>query len=76
MKLSMHSFEPLLVDMRIDLRGGNIGVAEHLLNDPQIGAVPEQVRCEAVPEKVWVNILLQPGVARVLFYDLPDSRCG
>ena len=76
MKLSMHGFKPLLVDMRIDLRGGNIGVAQHLLDDPQIGAVPEQMRRETVPEKMWINIFLQTGAARVLFYDLPDARCG
>lgn len=75
-KLPMHSFKPLLIDMRIDLRRGNVGVAQHLLDDPQIGAVPEQVRCETVPEKVWINIFLHPGVARVLFYNLPDTRCG
>jgi hypothetical protein len=75
MKLPMHGFKPLLIDMRIDLRGGNIGVAQHLLDDPQIGAVPEQMRRETVPEKMWINIFLQPGAARVLFYDLPDTRC-
>jgi len=76
MKLPMHSFKPLLIDMRIDLRRGNIGVAQHLLDDPQIGAVPEEMRCETMPEKVWIDIFLQPGTARVLFYNLPDTRCG
>ena len=41
MKLPMDSFKPLLIDMRIDLRRRNIGVAQHFLDDPQIGAVPE-----------------------------------
>jgi hypothetical protein len=76
MKLPMHSFKPLLVDMRIDLRGGNIGVAQHLLNDSQIGAVPEQMRRETVPEKMWINVLVEPGPLRVFFHDLPDTRCG
>jgi len=76
MKLPMHSFKPLLIDMRIDLGGGNIGVAQHFLDDSQIGAVPEQMRRETVPEKMWINIFLEPGAARVLFYDLPDTRCG
>lgn len=72
----MHSFKPLLINVRIDLRGGNIGVAQHFLDDPQIGAVPEQMRRETVPEKVWINIFLQSGPGRVFFYDLPDARCG
>src|SRR5439155_3224257 len=74
MKLPMHSFKPLLIDMRIDLSRRNIGVAEHLLNNPQIGAIPEQMRRETMAEKVRVNVLLQPGAPRVLLHDLPDTR--
>src|SRR6476620_6686447 len=76
MKLPMHGFKPLLIDMRIDLRGGNIGVAQHFLDDPQISAVAKKVCRETVPEKVWVNIFLQAGATRVVFYNLPDTRCG
>src|SRR2546423_13557972 len=75
MKLPMNSFKPLLIDMRIDLRSRNIGVAEHLLNNPQIGAVPEQMRRETMPEKVRVNGLLQSRPSCVFFYNLPDPRC-
>ena len=70
----MHSFKPLLIDMRIDLRGRNIGVPKHLLNNPQIGPVPEQMRRETMAEKVRVNVLLQPRAPRVFLYDLPDTR--
>ena len=70
----MHSFKPLLIDMRIDLRGRNIGVAQHLLDNAQIGAVAEQMRRETVPEKMRVNVFLQPGPPCVFFHDLPDSR--
>ena len=76
MKSPMHRFQPLLIDMRIDLRRRNIGVAQHFLNNPQIGAVPKQMRRETVPEKVRVNIFLEPRALRVFFYDLPDARCG
>ena len=76
MKSPMHRFQPLLIDMRIDLRRRNIGVTQHFLNNPQIGAVPEQMRRETVPEKVRVNIFLEPRALRVFFYDLPDARCG
>ena len=70
----MHSFKPLLIDMRIDLRRRNIGVAEHFLNNPQIGAVPEKMRRETMAEKVRVNVLIKPGAPRVLLHDLPDTR--
>ena len=70
----MHSFKPLLIDMRIDLRRRNIGVAEHLLNNPQIGAVSEQMRRETMAKKVRVNVFLQPGAPRVFLHDLLDTR--
>ena len=70
----MHSFKPLLIDMRIDLRRRNVGVAEHLLNNPQIGAIPEKMCRETMAEKVRVNVLLKPGAPRVLLHDLPDTR--
>ena len=75
MKLSMHGFQSLLIDMGIDLRCRNVGVAEHFLDDAQIRAIPQQMRCEAVSQKVRVNVLFQSGAARMLFYDLPDARC-
>ena len=76
MKLSMDGLEPLLVDMCVNLRSRNIGVAEHFLNDPQIGAIAKQVGREAMPEKVRVNVLFESGALCVFFYDLPDARCG
>ena len=75
-KLPMHSFKPLLIDVRVHLRRRNIGVAEHFLNDPQIGAIAKQVGREAMPEKVRVNVLFESRALCVFFYDLPDARCG
>ena len=76
MKLAMHSLEPLLIDMGIDLGGRDVRVAKHLLDDSKIRAVAEQMRCEAVPQKVRINILFQSGALGVFFNDLPDPRCG
>ena len=74
MKLAVHGFQSLLIDVRIDLRCRNVGVAEHFLDDAQIGAVAQQVRRETVPEQMRVNVLFQAGVPRFLFHDLPDTR--
>ena len=71
----MHSFEPLLVNMCVNLRRRNVGVPEHFLYDSQIGAVPQQMCRKTVPEQVRVNILFQSGPLGVLFYNLPDPRC-
>ena len=74
MKLPMHSFQSLLIDMRIDLRRRNIGMAEHFLDDAQIGAVPQEMRREAVSQKVRINVLFESGAARMFLHDLPDTH--
>jgi len=38
--------------VRVNLRGGEIGVAEEHLHDAQVGAVVEQVRGEGVAQGV------------------------
>src|SRR5437660_12115498 len=73
-KLPMHRLEPLLIDMRVDLRRRNIGVPEHFLNNPQIGTVAEEMRRKTVPEQMGINVFLQAGVARFFLHNLPDSR--
>ena len=72
----MHSLEPLLIDMGIDLCRRYVGVAQHLLDDSKIRAVAEQMRCEAMPQKVRINIFFQSGALRVLFHDLPNPCRG
>ena len=42
--------EPLLYDMGIDLRGGNIGVAEKLLHRAEIGAPLQEMAGKGVTE--------------------------
>ena len=70
----MHCFQALLIDVGINLRRRNIGVAEHFLNDAQVGAVAQQMRREAVPEQMRINILFQPSVPGFFLHDLPDPR--
>ena len=72
----MHSLEPLLIYMGINLRRRYVRMAQHLLDNSKIGAVAEQMRCKAVPQKVRINVLFQSGALRVLFDDLPNPRCG
>jgi len=75
-KLPMYSFKPLLIDVRVNLRRRNIGVAEHFLDDAQVSAVSKQVRRETVPEKMGINVFLQSGVPSMFFHDLPNPhRC-
>ena len=76
MELAMHSFKPLLIDMGIDLGRRDVRVAKHLLDDSKIRAVAEQMRCEAVPQKMRINVLFQSGALCVFLNDLPNPRCG
>ena len=39
-------------DVRVDLRRRQVGVAEELLDDPQVGAAVEEVRGERVAQRV------------------------
>ena len=75
MKLPVHGFETLLIDMRVNLGCRNIRMPKHFLNDAQICAIPEQVRCETVPEKMRINVFLQSGASGMFFHNLPDA-CG
>ena len=72
----MHSLEPLLIDMGVNLCRRYVGVAQHLLDDSKIRAVAEQMRCEAVAQKVRINVFVQSRALRVLFNDLPNPRCS
>ena len=72
----MHGFQTLLIDMRINLGRGNIGMTEHFLNDAQIGAIAEQVRGKTVPKQMRIDIFFQARLSGNSFYDLPDARCS
>ncbi len=67
-------FEPFLIDVGVDLCGGNVGVAHHLLNDPQIAAVFEKVRGEAVPQRVRRNAFGDARVTVQMCFDI-TARC-
>ena len=56
MKLPVHPLEPRLIDVRVDLRRGDAGVAEQLLHLPQVGAAGQQVRGKAVPQRVRADV--------------------
>jgi len=45
----MHGFEPLLIDVGVNLGGGNIRVAEHLLDDAEVGAIAKQMSGKGMP---------------------------
>src|SRR5574344_2859627 len=64
MALPVQLREPRGVDMRVDLGRADVRMPEKLLNGPDVGAMLEHVRREAVPQHVR-------GDARVV-----DADCG
>src|SRR5712675_1229923 len=64
------------VDVGVDLRGGDVGVAEKLLNQPQVRAALEQMRGERMAQDVRANLARNPRRARVFLQALeePDAR--
>ena len=55
-QVAHQAFEPLLQDMRVDLRGRYVGVAEQRLHDAQVGAVLQQVTGEGVAQDVRADL--------------------
>ena len=55
-KLPMHRPQPRHIDVRVNLRRGDAGMAEHLLHLPQIGPAGQQMGGEAVPQRVRTDV--------------------
>ena len=56
--------------MGVDLGRADVGVAEHLLQRPQIAAARQQVGGERVAQRVRAHPVIQAGGARVALDDL------
>ena len=63
MKFLMDILEPALLNMGIELGGGNIGMAEHELHRPKISAVLEQVRCKRMAQHMGTNLFVNGGLS-------------
>jgi hypothetical protein len=50
--LAVQRLQALARDVRVDLRGGDVGVAEQQLHHAQVGAVVDEVRGERVAQRV------------------------
>ena len=73
MKLLVNAGEVVGIDVGVDLGGGNVGVAEELLDDAEVGTMAKQVAGEGVSQDVRVDVLLDAGSAGNVFDDLPDA---
>ena len=62
----MHPLQAPPFYMRVDLRGRNIGMPEHDLNRPKIGAALKQMRRKRMPKHVRRNDLPDPSPQRTV----------
>src|SRR6478609_3284833 len=68
--------QPVGREVRVELRGGDVGVAEHLLQRAQVAAAREQVRGEGVAERVRAHPLGQARGGGVALNDLVEALAG
>lgn len=59
--------------MGIAVGSGNLGMAEHFLNNSQIRAVIEKMGCETMAQGVRGNRFLNPGFQCVFFDHFPNA---
>src|SRR4051812_28507646 len=52
MKLLVYVHQPLRVHVRVNLGRANVGVAQELLNHPEVGSAFQQMRCKRVTQHV------------------------
>src|SRR5262249_50864368 len=74
MKPVVHLTQPGLEHVGVDLRGREVGMAEHGLNGPQIGSALEQMRRERVAQHVRTEVTANAGPAPVGLERLPEAK--
>lgn len=61
-----------LVDVRVELGGGDVRVAKEFLHDTEVGPAVEEVGGEGVAEGVRMDVV-EAGAGGEAFDDLPDG---
>ena len=72
----MDLLEALARDVGVDFGGADARMAQHFLDDAEVGAVLEQVRREAVPEHVRSNVFIDATTFDALFDVQPKGHAG
>src|SRR5215475_15816149 len=76
-RLEIQLTPPAIGYVGVELRGCEIGMSEHFLNGPQVGASLEQVRRKRVAQQMRVDALgLEPGLAGQATQDEEDAGAG
>ena len=73
MKLFMDRLQALFIHVCINLRRGNVRMAQHLLHRTQVRPVLQQMRGERMTQGMRFDHFLDIGLARVMLDDLPRA---
>ena len=60
-------------DVRVNLRGGDVGMTEHRLNAPQVRSTFQKMGCETVPDYVRSQTLENTGFLTMTEQQLPEG---
>jgi len=67
----IYSAQSLLDHVRIDLRGRDIDMAEHVLQRPEISPAFQQVRRKGMPQRMRAKGLVNSRLVQILIEDFP-----
>ena len=76
MGLEVDLLDPLAGEVGVELGGRDVGVPEHLLHRAQVAAAGEQVRGEAVAQRVRAHLAVEPRGLGVALDDLVEPLAG
>lgn len=76
MELLVHVLEMRVGDVRIDLGGRDVGVAQQPLHTADVGAVHEQISRKAVSQRMGCNVFGNARQLGVLFYNPLNAAGG
>ena len=71
MELAVELLEVFLVDVRIDLRGADVRVPEHRLDEPEVRPPLQQMRRKGVAQGMGGEVLGDPGLQGIVSEELP-----
>src|SRR6185437_15296572 len=74
MEFAVNRLEAILIDVRVDLSGGDVAVAKQFLHDAQVGSAANQMRGKAVPEGVRADRFQQAALSAILFHQHPKPH--
>ena len=73
MEFTVHFLQASFIHMGVDLRGADICMPEHFLNNAQIGSATEQMCCKTVPQLMRMHGISKARTLSAFTHDLPDA---